>query len=138
MTLHKKLKAVFSELLAEVERNDHLRTTLNSILEDPKESTESPPQKSARRQPGRFDPMALHRQNPKELPRRLDELTVDELKDIIAENGIDRAKLAMKWKTKDRLIQLIVDTVESRALKGDVFRTPLTERLTDQSADRSG
>ena len=72
--------------------------------------------------------MALHREHPEDLARRLDELTIEELKDIVAENGMDRAKLAMKWKTKDRLISLIVTTVKNRALKGDEFRAPSSER----------
>jgi hypothetical protein len=37
---------------------------------------------------------------------------------------MDRSKLAMKWKTKDRLVELIVSTVASRARKGDAFRDP--------------
>lgn len=124
MGIHKKLKAVFNELLAEIERNDQLRDKLTGILEIPAAHIEPRPRRSARRKPGRFDPMALHREHPEDLMRRLNELTIDELKDIIAENGMDRTKLAMKWKTKDRLIELIVSTVKSRALKGDVFRTP--------------
>jgi len=124
MTPQNKLKAAFNELLAEIERNDHLREKLTSILTDSKELAAALPKKSARRQPGRFDPMALHREHPEELPRRLEELTVEELKDMIAENGMDRTKLAMKWKAKDRLMQLIINTVESRAQKGDAFRTP--------------
>ena len=40
---------------------------------------------------------------------------------MIAEHGMDRDKLAMKWKTPDRLIERIVDTVRSRSAKGDVF-----------------
>lgn len=123
MSVHKKLKAVLNELLAEVERNDQLREKLTGILECPAGHAEPRPKRSARRKPGPFDPMALHREHPEDLMRRLDELTVEELKDIVAENGMDRTKLAMKWKTKNRLIELIVSTVKSRSLKGDVFRT---------------
>ena len=34
-----------------------------------------------------------------------------------------KGKLAMKWKAKERLINLIVTTEESRVHKGDAFRT---------------
>jgi len=124
MTPHKTLKAVFSELLAEVERNDQLRAKLESLLGLSKETPTPSANKSSRRQPGRLDPMTLHREQPGELSRRLNELNVEELKDIVAENGMDRTKLAMKWKAKDRLVKLIVSTVESRVQKGDAFRTP--------------
>ncbi len=56
------------------------------------------------------------------LRTRLDELNIDELKDIVAEQGMDRSKLAMKWKKKDRIINLIITAVESRIHKGDAFR----------------
>ncbi|GAH95753.1 unnamed protein product [marine sediment metagenome] len=55
---------------------------------------------------------------------KMTELNIEELKDIIAEQGMDRSKLAMKWKNKERLVSLIITTVESRVHKGDAFRTP--------------
>jgi hypothetical protein len=48
-------------------------------------------------------------------------LSVEELKDIIADSGMDRAKLAMKWKTADRLIEFIIEVTIRRAHKGEVF-----------------
>jgi hypothetical protein len=48
-------------------------------------------------------------------------LSVEELKDIVAHSGMDRAKLAMKWKTADRLIDFITEVTIRRAHKGEVF-----------------
>jgi hypothetical protein len=48
-------------------------------------------------------------------------LSVEELKDIVAHDGMDRAKLAMKWKTADRLIDFITEVTIRRAHKGEVF-----------------
>jgi hypothetical protein len=82
--------------------------------------------------------MAVNREHPEELPRRLGELSVEELKDIIAEHGMDRARLARKWKAKDRLIELIVNAVKSRAQKGDAFRGgPGLQSGEDQDATLS-
>jgi hypothetical protein len=53
----------------------------------------------------------------------LGRLDVEQLKDIVAEHGMDRTKLAMKWKTPQRLIGLIAETVESRTKKGSAFLT---------------
>ena len=50
------------------------------------------------------------------------ELDTEQLKDIVAEHGMDTAKLAMKWKSSERLIEFIVSTVEARADKGRAFR----------------
>lgn len=78
---------------------------------------------SRRRTAPVFDPFVIHRQDgPEVLRDRLGELSAEQLKDIIAEHGMDRDKLAMKWKTPDRLIERITMTVSSRAQKGDVFR----------------
>jgi chemotaxis response regulator CheB len=58
------------------------------------------------------------------LREQLSALRVEQLKDIIAEHAMDTTKLAMKWKTSDRLIDLIVTTVRSRLAKGSAFRQP--------------
>ncbi len=135
MNTEKQLQAVFAELLAEVSRNDELRKRLAAILAGVADDDKRPQKRSARRQPGRFDPMAIHREHPEDLSRKLDELTVEELKDIVAENGMDRTKLAMKWKAKDRLIELIVSSVKSRAQKGDAFRGGHTPQPSDDRGD---
>jgi hypothetical protein len=134
MNTHKTLKALFNEFLAEVERNDALRAKVEGILGHSKERASPSPKQPVRRKPGRFDPMTVHRERPADPARRLDELSVDELKDIIAEHGMDRTKLAMKWKDKTRLVKLIIDTVENRAQKGDAFRAPLTDAPNMYSA----
>jgi hypothetical protein len=81
----------------------------------------SAPSGSHRRKPGLIDPFELYRVGESELRNRLATLDVEQLKDVIAEHGMDRDKLAMKWKTPARLIERIVETVRSRSAKGDVF-----------------
>ena len=53
---------------------------------------------------------------------RLADLSIEQLKDIVAEFGMDTGKLVSKWKTADRIIERIVETSRARAQKGDVFR----------------
>jgi hypothetical protein len=48
-------------------------------------------------------------------------LDVDQLKDVVAHHQMDRAKLAMKWQTRERLIDLIVAQTTSRSHKGEAF-----------------
>lgn len=131
MSVEEQLNAVFAELLAEAGRNDQLRRRLTEILEGASSAEESPARRSARRKPAAFDPMAVYRQEPGDLPNRLGALSVDELKDIIAEHGMDRTRLARRWKDKDRLIELIVNAAKSRAQKGDAFRAPMRGRSDD-------
>jgi hypothetical protein len=56
------------------------------------------------------------------LRERLATLSLDELRDIVAEYRVEPYTLAMKWKTASRLIDLIVDTIEQRSRKGEAFR----------------
>ncbi len=82
----------------------------------------SQPRKGGRRPPGPFDPFAVYSEDEDELRRRLDECDLEQLRDIVAEHGMDHDRLAMKWKTPERVIERIVDTVIARTRKGEAFR----------------
>jgi hypothetical protein len=58
------------------------------------------------------------------LREHLEACNVEQLKDIIAANGMDHDRLALKWKNPQRLIERIVETVIARSQKGDVFLAP--------------
>lgn len=79
--------------------------------------------RSHRRNPPSLDPFSVYDDGESELRRALTCLGLEELKDIVAAYGMDRARLAMRWKTESRLVDLVVDTVKIRAHKGDVFRS---------------
>lgn len=68
-----------------------------------------------------MDPFALYEKGETELRRALEQLDVERLKDIVAEHGMDQARLAMRWKATPRLVELIVASVKSRAHKGEAF-----------------
>ena len=81
------------------------------------------PKKSNRRAPGPFDPFAVFAEGGSEgLRNRLDALDLEQLRDIIAEHGMDNDRLAMRWKTRDRVINRIIERVGARAAKGSAFR----------------
>ncbi|MEQ8541261.1 MAG: hypothetical protein RIB93_27875 [Coleofasciculus sp. D1-CHI-01] len=76
-----------------------------------------------RRRTSAFDPVELyHQKGEKHLCEQLQPLEVEQLKDIIAEHGMDSSRRAMRWKKRDRLMELIVQTASCRARKGDAFR----------------
>jgi hypothetical protein len=58
------------------------------------------------------------------LRERLTELDLEQLRDIIAEHGMDTDRLAMKWRDRSRVVDRIVERVVDRAAKGDAFRSP--------------
>jgi hypothetical protein len=56
------------------------------------------------------------------LRERLSGLQLEQLRDIIAEHGMNTDGLAMRWTKADRVVGRIVDRVVDRAAKGDAFR----------------
>ncbi len=122
METNNLLKAIFNELLKEIHDNKDLQQRITHLIKEQVGEVDKRPKKRRRRKLGPFDPMTIHRNQPQELEPRLSALEIDELKDIIAEHGMDRSKLAMRWKAKERLIDLIMTTVKSRSQKGDAFR----------------
>ncbi len=48
-------------------------------------------------------------------------LTLDQLKDIVAEYGMDPDKLVMNQRTPERVIDRIVEYSVKRATKGEAF-----------------
>lgn len=69
-----------------------------------------------------IDPYREYTNGEEQLLRKLEPLTIDQLKDIVSEHALDSSRLALKWKSKERLIELIVTTIRNRIQKGDVFR----------------
>ncbi|HCF29768.1 MAG TPA: hypothetical protein DEV81_21775 [Cyanobacteria bacterium UBA11049] len=88
--------------------------------------SETLPQSNKRRShrsPAILDPFLIQEiEGNNELQQRLEELELEQLKDIIAEYGIDSSRRAMTWKKPERLVEMIVKTVNARARKGDAFR----------------
>lgn len=79
--------------------------------------------KRGRRAPGPWDPYAVYAEvGEAGLREGLGELELEQLRDIVAEHGMNNDGLVMKWKTASRVIDRIVDRVVARAAKGDAFR----------------
>ena len=53
-----------------------------------------------RRTPAVLDPIQLALKSEEVLREQLSQLTVDQLKDIVADHGMDPSKLVMKWRTR--------------------------------------
>ena len=76
-----------------------------------------------RRTPAALDPLQIVQKGEEVLRDQLSPLTVDQLKDIVADHGMDPSKLVMKWRTRDRIVNHIVEMAISRSRKGDAFRS---------------
>ena len=87
------------------------------------EAAPVPSKRSRLRATGAIDPSAVYQDQAEDgLRARLGDLNVDQLKDIIAEHGMDHDRLAMSWKTPKKLVDRIVEKVVAGAAKGSAFR----------------
>ena len=78
------------------------------------------------------DPLELFQEGREDrLREALADLNIEQLKDIVAEYGLDPSKLAMKWKKRERIEDLIVTTIAERLAKGSVFRQDSAEEIED-------
>jgi hypothetical protein len=81
-----------------------------------------------RRPPPVLDPIEIAQSGERVLRERLANLSLEQLRDIVAEFGMDSGKLVIKWKTADRIIERIVEISIARAQKGDAFRSETSLR----------
>jgi hypothetical protein len=118
-----KLKKLFSLLLKTAQTDPNLRAEIEQLwAEGESTSNQIAPHPRGRRKSAPFDPFVVHQAGETALQARLAELDIEALKDIVAEYGMDPAKLVLKWKSKERMLEHILSTVSARVKKGDAFR----------------
>lgn len=126
----RKILAEFARTVAdEAERNPDFGRRLAAALGEAGHTDQSDAKTQAggrpknRRPPAALDPVEGARAGEEALRARLGELSVEQLKDIVADYGMDPGKLVTKWKTADRIIDRIVEISLARSQKGDAFRS---------------
>lgn len=144
---HDDLAAVLANLATvvaeEASRNSGFRARLSDVLiarpqnapatvsreavtvDRPASAAAAKPQpKRGRRAPGPWDPYVVYAEvGETGLTERLNALELEQLRDIVAEHGMNHDGKAMRWKTADRVVGRIVERVVDRAGKGDAFRS---------------
>jgi hypothetical protein len=86
---------------------------------------EMPPglKRTGRRAPAKLDPFnVLAESGEQALMEQLLKLDLEDLRDIVAQLGMDPRRLVMKWKDAQRVRDHILATTVQRARKGDAFR----------------
>jgi hypothetical protein len=136
-------------VIEEAERNPEFEAALNDALgaslgkqKHPKGSYEDGATKTAnakrgknRRPPAALDPIQVVREGEIALRTALESLSLDQLRDIVAEYGMDPTRLVMKWVDTPRVIDRIVELSTARARKGDAFRKPADDPLSSPSIE---
>ncbi len=137
MPLRKVLQDLLRVVLEEVDRNPEFGQRLEAVLKlseaagQPVSSSTrweySDVKRGNRRTPAVLDPIDLARQGEETLRQRLVELSLEQLKDVVADYGMDPGKLVMKWRAADRIVDRIVEVSLARARKGEAFMAPEAE-----------
>lgn len=122
MKLKKTLQDLMKVVIEEANRNPEFAKELETALGlGPKPEKEEKGRAAHRRAAAVLDPISLAREGEEALRKELEPLTLDQLRDIVAEYGMDPGKLVMKWKTADRVIDRIVEYSLARTKKGEAF-----------------
>ena len=126
MNFRKTLSALVSVIADEAEKNEPFRANIERVLGwgdlSQVRAQEKALKRGGRRTPAILDPVELADQGERVLRARLDTLSLDQLRDIVAQYGMDPGKLVMKWKDVGRTRDRIVELALVRATKGDAFR----------------
>ncbi|HEL4117127.1 TPA: hypothetical protein UM349_002386 [Stenotrophomonas maltophilia] len=135
MSLRNTLNRLIRVVIEEAERNPDFEAALTDALDSASSRrksarAESPRQVDAneakrgknRRAPAVLDPVQVARDSESGLRSALEKLSLDQLRDIVAEYGMDPGRLVMKWNTPERVIERIVEMSVARAHKGNAFR----------------
>ncbi|KYK43420.1 hypothetical protein A1D31_18545 [Bradyrhizobium liaoningense] len=121
MTLRKTLADLVRVVVDECERNPEFGSRIEEALGLKERPRPEVTRGAHRRAPAILEPVELARQGEAVLRSRLGELNLEQLKDIVADYGMDTGKLVLKWKTPERIIDRIVEVSLGRAKKGEGF-----------------
>jgi hypothetical protein len=118
MNLKKTLDDLVRVVTDEAGRNPEFASRLEEALGIKAKPAKQPAARAAnRRAPAVLDPIELAREGEVALRARLSDLSLEQLKDIVADYGMDAGKLVLKWKTPDRVIEKIVEVSLARGKK---------------------
>jgi len=144
--MKKVLNAFFKEIVQEVDTNPAFRARIEIALGlDDKKKPEAkardagsphPKRPSNRRPPAVLDPVHLARQGEDLLRSELAKLDIEQLRDVVADYGMDTGKLVLKWRDAERIIERIAEVARGRAQKGSAFREQAPSDGTADPADR--
>lgn len=131
MNIKRTLFEFVSAVIAEAEKNEEFKASVERALgghnreihERPARVNTETKRKGGRRTPAVFDPVELARQGEDILRAQLAVLTLEQLRDIVAQYRMDPGRLVMKWKDTNRIANRVVELAMARATKGDAFRS---------------
>lgn len=108
-------------VIEEAERNAEFASRMEGAIGLKKSANRGKARSVRRRNPAVLDPIQLAREGEATLRTQLGVLSLEQLKDVIADYGMDFGQLVRKWKRPERIINRIVEVSLGRAKKGEGF-----------------
>ncbi|OAV74043.1 hypothetical protein Barb7_02515 [Bacteroidales bacterium Barb7] len=109
-----RIEEVLSKISSKIHDEDFL-AKLERFLQDKKEKSNTVPESV-------MNVFSVYTSEGKEgLRSKLESFDVKQLTTIIRKNALDPSGLSHRWKTKDKLVSLIVSRTSGRMEKGKVF-----------------
>lgn len=123
-SLKNKLTKLLNIIVDEAGNNPEFAAKLEAVFNPAEGTAKSEPKQSrSKRNPAVLDPFEIALgQGMEALEGVLLSLNIDQLKDIIAQYGMNQDKLAMKWRKKEKCMERILEKTRDRTTKGDAFR----------------
>ena len=139
MTVSSTLRKLLDVILEEAGRNPAFSERLGAVLNPSGDLTRpSSGRSTARRTMAVLDPIELARIGEGELRTRLSALNLEQLRDVVAQYGMDPRRLVMKWKDEARVRERIVEVAIQRSRKGEVFSSKYLQATASGRAFRRG
>lgn len=135
MNLKQKLNRLMRVIIDEAERNPLFSEEINKAIGNDSselhnrvtDREKKKKRSSNRRTPAVLDPIQIVREENLNLAQELEKLTLEQLRDIVAEYGMDPSRVVMRWNKPQRVIDKIVEMSLARSKKGDAFRKNVEE-----------
>lgn len=126
MDVEKQLMTIFNIVIDEMKTNKEFKKRIEDALSNKENEISNnivePKTKKRGRKSAVLNPNIVALQGEIVLKGELEKLDVSQLKDIISQYAMDSSKLTNRWRSKEKLINYIMEVVSNRLSKGDVFR----------------
>jgi hypothetical protein len=121
--IKKRLIALASLIAEQAAKDSDFAVALSELLLNVQADQEEPTVISDHRPDRTTNPFVARQNYGQEGFRNwLDSQSIEQLKAIISEHRLDATGNVRKWKTKEKLVELIIDRVENRVKHGTAFR----------------
>lgn len=118
-----KLKEIIEIILEEAKKNKDFEEALKGALYREKSDLVKAKTKCRiKRESAKINPLIEVEKGENDLRQKLEELNIQELKNVIYDYGLDNMKNSVRWKKKEKFVNLIIEMSKKKISKGNAFR----------------